>query len=366
MNRTRCLVATALALFLSSTFALAAENRTLIMGVWPNELRLLDEATEKVVGQIQLRYGAVTGYGRTPHTPDFKRLFYITDRMEAVEVVDPASRQVVDELRLSTAARRVRILGVSPFPDGSALILRIVAVGMDIDRFEAEDAEYVVYDLNDRQVKDNFHLPSEIRTSFTSPLPFASDGKTFFAFGRDVFEISVSTHEVVSRIRLATPLEAGYGALRPAELYSPEPGVFYGLSTTTDPVLRKQMTGVLRLDLERREASNFEIGPEIDANVFALSPDGKTGYAGLKDLVKIDMASHRITAMKKGFLQGRAATVLIVSGDGTKLFVTGIGDAIQVVDAESLEVKRTIQLGRDLMANPLPLPAGMGTASVSR
>jgi DNA-binding beta-propeller fold protein YncE len=62
-------------------------------------------------------------------------------------------------------------------------------------------------------------------------------------------------------------------------------------------------------------------------------------------------------ATRKGFLVGRAATVLLLSGDGTKLFVTGVGDAIQVVDPESFEVKRTIQLGRDLMANPLPLPA---------
>jgi len=366
MVRTRCLFAAALALFLSATSVLTAENRTLIMGVWPNELRLLDEGTEKVVGQIQLRYGAVTGYGRTPHTPDFKRLYYITDRMEAVEVVDPVSRQVVDELRLSTPSRRVRILGVSPYPDGSALILRVVAVGMDIDRFDAEDAEYVVYDLKAHAQKESFHLPKEVRTDFTSPFPFASDGKTFFAFGRDVFEISASTHEVVSRIPLATPFEAGYGPLRPAELYSPEPGVYYGLVTTKDPFLKKEMTGVVRIDLGKKEASSFEIGPKIDANVFALSPDGKTGYAGLKDLVKIDMESHRITAMKKGFLQGRAATVLIVSGDGTKLFVTGIGDAIAVVDPESLEVKRTIQLGRDLMANPLPLPAGMGTTSVSK
>jgi hypothetical protein len=366
MNRNRCLFAAALSLSLLSTSALAAENRTLIMGVWPNELRLLDEGTEKVVGQIQLRYGAVTGYGRTPHTPDFKRLYYITDRMEAVEVVDPAALRVIDELRLSTAGRRVRILGVYPHPGGTELILRVVATGMDIDRFEAEDAEYVVYDLNTHQVKDDFRLPSEVRTDFTDPFPFSADGTTFFAFGRDVYELSASTHEVVSKIPLAARRAPGYGGLRPADLYSTEPGIYYGLVSTTDPFLRKEMTGVLQIDLERKTTSSFEIGPKVDANVFALSPDGKTGYAGLKDLVKIDMESHRITAMKKGFLQGRAATVLIVSGDGTKLFVTGIGDAIQVVDAESLEVKRTIQLGRDLMANPLPLPARPGASSASR
>ena len=366
MNRTKLFLEAALALFLSSIPALAAETRTLIMGLWPNQLRLLDESTEEFVGEIRLRYGAVTGYGQTPHTPDFRRLYYITDRMEAVEVVDPEARQVVDELRLSTAARRVRILNVYPHPGGTELILRVVAVGMDIDRFETEDTEYVVYDLNAHQVKESFRLPPEVRTNFTTPLPFSSDGKTFFAFARDVYELSASTHDVVSKIPLATPWEAGYGPLRPSELYSPEPGVYYGLVTTTDPFLKKDMTGVLRLDLRQRTASSFEVGPKVDANVFALSPNGKTGYAGVKDLVKIDMESRRIVAMKKGFLQGRAASILILSADGTKLFVTGIGDVIQVVDAESLELKRTILLGRDLMANPLPLPAGMRPTSVSK
>jgi hypothetical protein len=326
------------------------------MGLWPNELRLFSESSEEFIGSIQLRYGAVTGYGRTPHTPDYRRLYYITDRMEAVEVVDPDARQVVDELRLSTPARRVRILGVSPYPDGSKLILRVVAVGMDIDRFETEETEYVLYDLGERAVKESFHLPKEVRPDFTSPFPFSSDGKTFFAFGRDVFELSTTTHEVVSKIPLETPLEAGYGPTRPFDLYSPEPGIYYGLASTSDPFLKKTMTGVLRLDLNQRTASSFEIGPEIKANVFALSPDGKTGYAGVTDLAKIDMVSGRIVALKKGFLQGRAATVLILSGDGSKIFITGIGNAIQVVDAESLELKRTIPLGRDLMANPLPLP----------
>ena len=358
MNRSWRSLAAASALLFTSVSAVGADSRTLIMGLWPNELRLLDEGTEKFIGTIQLRYGAVTGYGRTPHTPDFRRLFYITDRMEAVEVVDPVARQVVDELRISTAARRVRILGVSPYPDGTKLFLRVVAVGMDIDRFETEETEYLVYDLNARAVKESFRLPAEVRTDFTSPFPFSSDGKTFFVFGRDVFELSESTHEVVSKIALATPLEAGYGPLRPFDLYSPEPGIYYGLVGTKDPFLEKSMTGVLRLDLSQRTTSSLEIGPSIDSDVFALSPDGKTGYAGVRDLAKIDMTTGRIVAMKKGFLKGRAATVLILSADGTKLFLTGIGNSIQVVDAETLELKRTITLDRDLMANPLPLPTG--------
>jgi hypothetical protein len=288
---------------------------------------------------------------------DFRRLFYVTDRMEAVEVVDPEKREVVDEIRLSTAGRRVRILNVFPYPDGKLVMLRVVAVAVEIDRFEMEDSEYVVYDLESRQVKESFRLPKDVRTDFTSPFPFSTDRKTFFVFGRDVYELSASTHEVVSRIPLATPREAGYGPLRAMELYSSEPGVYYSLVNTTDPFLKKPMTGVLRVDLSGHTSSSFEIGPQIDANVFALSADGKTGFAGVKDLVKIDMESHRIVAIKRGFLQGRAASTIILSADGTKLFVTGIGDEIQVVDPENLEWKRKISLGRDLMANPLPIPA---------
>ncbi len=159
-----------------------------------------------------------------------------------------------------------------------------------------------------------------MRTEFTSPFPFSSDGKTFFAFGRDVFELSASTHEVVSKIPLATPIEAGYGPRRAFELYSPEPGIYYGLVGITDPFLKKATTGVLRLDLSQRTASSFEVGPRIDAQVFALSADGKTGYAGVKDLAKIDMKSGRIVLLKKDFLQGRAATVLILVGRRDEAF----------------------------------------------
>src|SRR5215510_5673217 len=105
MNRILRFLSAASAILLVSFPALAAGSRTLIMGVWPNELRLLDESTEQFVGSIPLRYGAVTGYGRIPHTPDFRRLYYITDRMEAIEVVDPEARKVVDELRISTPSR---------------------------------------------------------------------------------------------------------------------------------------------------------------------------------------------------------------------------------------------------------------------
>ena len=77
-----------LAAHLSLSAAEAADPNLLIMGVWPDRLRLFDQTTESFVGELPLRHGAVTWYGNALATADFGRLFFITDRLESVEVLD--------------------------------------------------------------------------------------------------------------------------------------------------------------------------------------------------------------------------------------------------------------------------------------
>ncbi len=79
-------------LLLFPALGAAAEPRVFIMGVWPNRLRLFDEQKQEFIGEFGLRHGAVTSYSVTAHTPDYRRLFFVTDRMEAVEVVDTTAR----------------------------------------------------------------------------------------------------------------------------------------------------------------------------------------------------------------------------------------------------------------------------------
>jgi hypothetical protein len=347
-----------LCVFLSfATPSFSAEARTFIMGLWPNQLRQFDEAKEEFTGEIRLRYGAVTGYGQASHSADFRHLFYITDRMEAVEIVDTERFEVVDELRLSTPARRVRIFAVAPDPRGDVLYLRGNAVELSTDRFEPTDFEVFVYDLKARELKETFRFPREVELGFFDGLAVSSDGRSIYTIGADVHHLRASDHQLLDTIRLSKPSEAGYGPIVPFGLFESEPGIFRGLYSTTDPILRKESMGIVRVDLESGEIERFELGPAFEADVLAFSPDGKYAYAGPRDLVKIDLATRRIVAMKKDFERGRTNNTIIVSSDGTKLYVSGVGYSIDVIDALTLERVRQIPANGDIMTPMVAIPA---------
>jgi DNA-binding beta-propeller fold protein YncE len=329
-------------------------SRLHLFGVWPNRLRLFDEATDEFVGDIALRFGAATS---STHSPDFSRFYFVTDRMEAVEVVDLEKRAVVDTVKLSTQSRQIRIQNVAVNPAGTLLYLLSTPVALEIDRFLPEETEVFVYDLENKRPLDSFQMPKDIPPSpYTPSIHFSPDGTSMFLFGRDIYEIRASDNQLASTITLSKPLLAGYGPLRGARLTEEAPGIYYGVYRTQDPFLKKTMMGVMRIDLLKKEVESFELAPEVKVGLFALTSDGKRAYAGVEDLVAIDMESRRIVKRVEGVEQGRTNNALIVSSDGTKLYVSGVGDQIQVYDPETLAHLRNIFVGGDFMATPVAIP----------
>jgi hypothetical protein len=72
--------------------------------------------------------------------------------------------------------------------------------------------------------------------------------------------------------------------------------------------------------------------------------------------VAVDLETRRILARKEGVERGRQNTAMVVSSDGTKLFVGGVGPLIQVYDAQTLEPLRQIHAGGDIMNPPQAIP----------
>jgi len=341
---------------LATATASANDPSLFIMGVWPDRLRLFDQTTESFVGSLTLRHGAVTWYGNALTTADSGRMLFITDRLESVEILDTAQGAIVDELKLSTPDRKVRLMGALPSPDGKLVYLTARAVQVQVDRFIAEEPQIVVYDLSARAVKSSFSLPTA-GTWFPVALTFSADGQSLFILGDDIYELSTSTYEVVDKIELSKPFMAGYGPLQAyGDLTQTAPGVLYGLTGTTDPFLKKTVVGVTKIDLNERKVESFDLGPDLNVGLFALSPDGKRGYAGLIDLIAIDMESQTILKKREKVEQGRTNTTMIVSADGTKLYVAGVGNTINVYDTTTLEELRRINVGGDLMSQPQELP----------
>jgi hypothetical protein len=325
-----------------------------LFGVWPNRLRLFDEATEEFVGDIGLQYGAATN---STHSPDFSKFYFVTDRMEAVEVVDLKKRAVVDTVKLSAQSRQIRIANVAVNPAGTLLYLLATPVVLEIDRYLPEESEVFVYDLETKRLRDSFKMPKDVPLSSYRPsIHFSPDGSSIFLFGRDIHEIRVSDNELVGTITLSKPLLAGYGPLRGARLTEEAPGVFYGLYRTQDPFMKKTMIGVVQIDLVKKEVEGFELGPDVKVGLFALTFDRKRAYAGVEELLAIDMENRRIVKRVEGVEQGRTNNSLIVSSDGSKLFVSGVGDQIHVYDAETLAHLKSLFAGGDFMATPVAIP----------
>lgn len=138
--------------------------------------------------------------------------------------------------------------------------------------------------------------------------------------------------------------------------FEASPGILYGFYRSPDPVLKKTMFGVTRVDLERREVDSFDVSPDVNVEWFAVSPDGKRAYGGMGDLVAVDLETRKLLVRREGVEQGRQNTVIVVSSDGTKLFVGGVGPLIHVYDAKTLEPLRDIHAGGDIMNPPQPLP----------
>ncbi|HSF16402.1 MAG TPA: hypothetical protein VLK65_12720 [Vicinamibacteria bacterium] len=334
-----------------------SEPTIFIAGVWPDRILFFDQTKDEFSEGLRLRHGAVTD---SSYTHDKRRFFLITDRMESVEVVDPVHREVIDELKLSTPELRVRIFGVFPNPAGTRVYLTVSLVRLLPDRY-LRDQEYdiVLYDFEKHDVVERFSLPEEVQgRGFRAPLHVPPGGESIYVLGRDIYEIDAQTHEVKDTWALSKPLLAGYGAVRGMSLtQTDEPGVFYGIYRTKDPVQEKSLFGLAKMSLYERKVESYELGPELElGRGVAISPDRKRAYAGLKDLVVVDLETRKVILRKEGFERGRTNNSLIVSHDGTKLYISGVGDTVWVYDAASLELVKTVHAGGDFMMPPVEIP----------
>src|SRR4051812_25274299 len=97
----------------ADTPRVSAGNGTLIIGSYPKQYWIIDEATEKVVGTIPYQSGIPR---RTVMSRDRKRFYTIEAAMEKIEIIDIATRKTIDTFSLSEGSKKVRIRNIEPDP----------------------------------------------------------------------------------------------------------------------------------------------------------------------------------------------------------------------------------------------------------
>lgn len=350
VRRRTAAFAAGLLLFLLFAASAAATNEPnkFLAGIWPDELLTFDQETLEFEKVGNLRHGAATNSRRTA---DGRFFAFVTNRMETVEIFDAAEMAVVDEITLTEGARRVRFLSATPGPGAKRLFLVPVVVDMEVDRFlHRSESEILVFDRERREVVHS--IPAGDLDGWRPNLHFDADGSRVYAVGDAIIELDGETFEELDRVPLDAPLAPGYGGVRGHSLNEVEPGRLFGIYRTVEPMQGNSLFGVLEIHLPEKTFTQYEVGPAMRLARFAVSPDGSRGFVGLSDAAVIDMETREVILRKKGFERGRANTSMIVSHDGRRLFVSGVGDSVWVFDAETLERETEVFAGGDFMIPP--------------
>lgn len=343
-----------------------AGNGTLIVGTYPNQYWVIDEATEKVIGKIPFTSGIPR---RTTLSHDRRRFYTIEAAMEKVEIIDIAGKRTVDTFTLSEGNRKVRIRSLEPDPLNRFVVMLTSSAEKQIDRFAISAPTLVQYDLASHKTVRTIPWPNDEERQNVQ-LQFSPDGTLMYLFSnQDVLIYSTSTFEKVDTWELSKPIEQGFGRLEfgSSDATNDEPGFYTSLFTVADPVQRRRMMGIGRVNLAAKKLDFYTIGPATPLT-FAMAPGRKAAYGlyseiGRYEFWKFDLEKRRLAARTE--FTGRPRMSLKTSSSGRVLYIYNAGNTIDLWDAETYRYLRTITLDGDMTSelfvfagNPTTRPAG--------
>jgi DNA-binding beta-propeller fold protein YncE len=327
-------------------------NGTWYIGGYPNLIWIMDEATEKVTGTIQLKTGIPR---RLTLSRDRTRFYVIDATAEKVEVVDVASRTTIDTFTLTEGNQRIRINSLEPDPTHRYAILLTRSGTKMRDRVDVGPATLQQYDLKEHKVMRTIGWPDgEERDN--ANLVFSPDGKLLYFLGNEILIFETENFTQVDRWDLSN-LEEGlgqvsvsFGGFGGLDTINDEPGFLTTTMTVEDPVQHRRMMGVARINLTKKDLEFYTIGPAGGVN-FVLAPDKKHGYA-LESAIDryqfwtFDLEQRRVTSRTE--FAGRPRMSLKTSSNGRLLYIYNAGNTIDMYDAGNYKYLRTVALDGDM------------------
>jgi hypothetical protein len=324
----------------------------LYIGGYPNVIWMIDEATEKTIGTITMKSGIPRRLGLSR---DLKRFYVIDATSELVEVVEIASRTTLDTFKLSDGNTRVRIASFEPDPTHSYAILVTRNATKAIDRVEVGASTLLQYDMKARKVVRTIPWPDN-QEQDNANIVFSPDGKLLYLLGNEIRILETANFTQVDRWDLSNVEEGlgqvsvSFGGFGGLDTVNDEPGFLTTTMTVEDPVLRRRMMGVARIDLTKKDIEFYTLGPAGGVS-FAMAPDRKRAY-GLESSVgryqfwTFDLEKRRV--MSRAEFDGRPRMSLKTSSNGRLLYIYNAGDTIDIYDGGSYKYLRTITLPGDV------------------
>jgi len=343
----------AAALALAGTAASAAP--AMFLGGYPDELLTFNESTGTVMQKTKL----ATGLPTSMRLSNDKKLLYVTTiTTSGIEVLDVATRKVINSFALNTPTERYRFMGGVPDPTGRYYYTVGTRMEKLPDRWLIGKSQYMVIDLKLKKVVRTRDVDAEDETNnFRSGFMLSEDGKTLYVLREKVLVVNTADLKVAQRFDLAKPEMSGMenvnfgGGVQSMA----NPREFVSLFNASDPYIHNKVFGIARLNLASREFTFAPIGPAPSAlSGLEVTPDGKDGYTvvtsgtlGNKrcEFWHFDLATNKV--LDKAEFQCRSRFTFGMSGDGTKLYIYGASFDIEVYDAKTLKYEKKWDLGND-------------------
>ncbi len=365
-----------LCLCASVAFSQSQPGTMLYVGALPNRILVMDEAREQVVDEIKLE----TGIPRSLTLSfDKKKLYVSSVKDSGFEVVDLEKRKVVNHFVLSEGNRRLRIAGYAPDPQDRFLYIAFLAVVKKEDRFEVEKPKFGIVDLAQKKIVKTVDFPKEDDTVFSlfGGYRVSPDGKFLYVFRDNVYVYDTQDFKQVEKIELSKPLIPWMQTLNlgPGDDPYDEPGIVTSVFNATDPVVHRSIFGIARVDLTKRTFDFTPVGPSVFNGMYGLrlTPDRKAGYTVAflggganrrTEFWVFDMDTRKLA--KRIEFPGPINFRFSVSGSGKQLYIYGSSSKIEIYDADTLDLKKTIEVNGDMTTGLVVVPpASAGRAAAA-
>jgi len=333
-----------------------AQGGTMFLGGYPNQLMVIDEAKGAVTQEIELK----TGLPMSMRLSDDGKLLYTTTlTTSGIEVMEVATRKIVNSFSLNTPATHYRFNGGVPDRAGRYFYILATKIDRGVDHYRISKQQFMVVDLQEKKVVRSAELDADDQKfSYRGTLMLSPDGKTLYAFRDKVIVVNTADLKTVDHFDLSKPdfpgmqdvsFGGGVGRLQ-------RPGQFVSLFETQDPYIQNKIFGIARLDLDPRQFSFTPIGPSPKAMAgLEVSPDGKSGYTVA---VNGDLGNQRCEfwrfdldknkALDKAEFECRLRFYFGISGNGQRLYIYGAGYDVAVYNAQSLKPVADWELTHDI------------------
>ena len=335
--------------------AAAATAGTLYLPAYPAAVLVFDESRGRIVDRISLATGTPMSVRLAP---DHKKIYVTTIDHNGIEVIDVATRKVINHFVLNTETKQYRFRGGAVDPDGKLFYTVTREIDKLPEHFEVARAKYTVIDLAQQKIIRTADMSREDELTNRLAFEVSPDGKYLYQFGPKITILQTSDFKVVDQLDLAQPDFHGMENVHlggDLDLIS-QPGVHTSIFNSSDPIVHNRVFGLARLDLATRQVTYNPIGPAPSGMAgLQVTPDKKLAYTivangafGNKrcEFWGFDLTTDRLT--QKAEVPCRSRFSFGMSSDGKKLYIYGAGFEIEVYDTATLKLEKTWDLQTDV------------------